>query len=45
MTRAHHKSEGLYILNVSGMWLFLTVPWVGLLYVIVVHPDHTPLTS
>ena len=25
------------------MWLFLTVPWVGLQYVIVVFPDHTHL--
>ena len=25
------------------MWLFLTVPWVGLLYVFVVHTDHTHL--
>ena len=25
------------------VWLFLTVPWVGLQYVIVVFPDHTHL--
>ena len=25
------------------MWLFLTVPWVGLQCVIVVFPDHTHL--
>ena len=25
------------------MWLFLTVPWVGLQCVIVVFPDHTCL--
>ena len=25
------------------MWLFLTVPWVGLQHVIVVFPDHTNL--
>ena len=25
------------------LWLFLTVPWVGLQYVIVVFPDHTHL--
>ena len=25
------------------MWLFLTVPWVGLQYVIMVFPGHTPL--
>ena len=31
----------IVILNV--MWLFPTVPWVGLQYVIVVFPDHTHL--
>ena len=31
------------IVTISGMWLFLTVPWVGLQYVIVVFPDHTHL--
>ena len=25
------------------LWLFLTVPWVGLQYVIVVFPDHIHL--
>ena len=25
------------------MWLLLTVPWVGLRFVIVVFPDHTHL--
>ena len=25
------------------LWLFLTVPWVGLQYAIVVFPDHTRL--
>ena len=25
------------------MWLFLTVPWAGLQFVIVVFPDHTYL--
>ena len=25
------------------LWLFLTVPWVGLQCVIVVFPDHTQL--
>ena len=25
------------------MWLFLAVPWVCLLFVIVVFPDHTHL--
>ena len=28
---------------VIAMWLFLTVSWVGLQYVIVVFTDHTPL--
>ena len=34
-----------YICNVTinVMWLFLTVPWVGLQCVIVVFPDHTHL--
>ena len=27
------------------LWLFFTVPWVGLQYVIVVFPDHTHLLS
>ena len=31
--------------TVYVMWLFLTVPWVGLQYVIVVFPDHTHLLS
>ena len=26
---------------INDLWLFLTVPWVGLQYVIVVFPDHT----
>ena len=30
-----------YIVTLSVLWLFLTVPWVGLQYVIVVFPDHT----
>ena len=25
------------------LWLFITVPWIGLQYVIVVFPDHTHL--
>ena len=25
------------------LWLFLSVPWVGLQFVIVVFPDHTHL--
>ena len=27
--------------TVSVLWLFLTVPWVGLQFVIVVFPDYT----
>ena len=27
--------------TVNALWLFLTVPWVGLQCVIVVLPDHT----
>ena len=29
--------------TINTLWLFLTVPWVGLQYVIVVLPDHTHL--
>ena len=29
------------IVSVNVLWLFLTVPWVGLQCVIVVFPDHT----
>ena len=29
--------------TLNVLWLFLTVPWVGLQYVIVVFPDHTHL--
>ena len=29
------------IVTINVPWLFLTVPWVGLEYVIVVFPDHT----
>ena len=29
------------LVTVDDLWLFLTVPWVGLLCVIVVFPDHT----
>ena len=29
------------LVAVSGLWLFLMVPWVGLQCVIVVVPDHT----
>ena len=28
------------IVTINVLWLFLTVPWVGLQYVIVVFPDH-----
>ena len=31
------------IVSINVFWFFLTVPWVGLLYVIVVFPDHTHL--
>ena len=31
------------IVYVNVLWLFLTVPWVGLQCVIVVFPDHTHL--
>ena len=31
------------IVTINGLWLFLTVPWVGLQYWIVVIPDHTHL--
>ena len=30
-------------MTVSVLWLFLTVPWLGLHFVIVVFPDHAPL--
>ena len=30
------------IVTINILLLFLTVPWVGLQYVIVVFPDHTP---
>ena len=29
------------IVTINLMWLFLTVPWVGLQYVIVLFSDHT----
>ena len=32
------------IVIVNVKWLFLTIPWVGLQYVIVEFPDHTHLT-
>ena len=28
-------------MTLSVLWLFLKVPWVGLLCVVVVFPDHT----
>ena len=31
------------IVTINVLWLFLTVPWVSLQYVIVVFPDHTHL--
>ena len=31
------------IVTINSLWLFLTVSWVGLQYVIVVFPDHTHL--
>ena len=31
------------IATIKVMWLFLTVPWFGLQYAIVVVPDHTHL--
>ena len=31
------------IVTINVVWLFLTVPWVGLQCVIVVFPDHTHL--
>ena len=32
-----------YIVTINVLWLFLTVPWLGLQCVIVVFPDHTHL--
>ena len=31
------------IVTINVLWLFLTVPWVDLQFVIVVFPDHTHL--
>ena len=31
------------IVTINHLWLFHTVPWVGLQYVIAVFPDHTHL--
>ena len=33
------------IVTINVLWLFLTVPWVGLQYVIMVFPGHTHLLS
>ena len=35
-------SSGCFV-TVNVMWLFLTVPWVGLRFVNGVFPDHTHL--
>ena len=29
------------LFTVNVLWLFLTVPWLGMQFVIVVFPDHT----
>ena len=31
------------VVTVNVLWLFLTVPWVGLQFVIVAFPDHAQL--
>ena len=31
------------LVTVNALWLYLTVPWVGLQCVIMVFPDHTHL--
>ena len=31
------------LVTVYVLWLFITVPWVGLQFAIVVFPDHTHL--
>ena len=31
------------VVTINVLWFFLTVPWVGLQYVIVLFPDHTHL--
>ena len=31
------------IVTINVLWVFITVPWAGLLYVIVVLSDHTHL--
>ena len=37
------KLSSWCLVTVSVLWLFLTVPWVGLQLVIVGFPDHTHL--
>ena len=32
-----------FIVTINVLWLFLTVPWVGMQYVIVVFPYHNHL--
>ena len=45
----HSTTEPLHslpygcIVTINVLWLSLTVPWVGLQYMIVVFPDHTRL--
>ena len=40
--RNREQDAPLYCLStISVLWLFLTVPWIGLKYVIVILPDHT----
>ena len=31
------------LVTINVLWLFLSVPWIDLQYVIVVFPDHTHL--
>ena len=33
------------LFTVNVLWLFLTMPWVGLQCVIVVFPDHNPFLN
>ena len=37
------KLSSWCLVTITVLWLFLTVPWVGLQCVIVVFPDHTHL--
>ena len=44
LKRKREHDALLYCLStISVLWLFLTVPWIGLKYVIVIIPDHTCL--